>query len=347
MAYIIEPRFSGGTSTAVAQELRAVAPLVNLRVFGVSSKTFKGDGVAPKLEAALLDLGLSLEWDPPKISADIVVLHNPAFLKFQTELPISIVADHLYVVTHENFLRPGGNPSFDVTSCLDQIDRAVFAKAKVVAPISTYNRDTVAQWFSGEGARVANNWNVLSENWFNICEFELHSPTAKPADRRGRLSRPGFEKFPSIESLEHCFPATAQSNILLGANNYTNSANEFPHWRIFPFQGLEVDEFFREIDFMVYYTSPTWRESFGRVLAEAIAAGKVVISDHGTALNFGKSVVALEPEDVSSVIEKFVNNPESYAKHVRKAQEYLKQFSSSAFEVFFCSQVIPMRQGAL
>ena len=33
------------------------------------------------------------------------------------------------------------------------------------------------------------------------------------------------------------------------------------------------------IDFFVYFTAPTWQESFGRVVAEAIAAGKVVLTN--------------------------------------------------------------------
>ena len=59
---------------------------------------------------------------------------------FQSRFPIRIVARKLVVVAHENFLRPGGEESFDVGKCLGQIDRAALALNKAIAPISPWNR---------------------------------------------------------------------------------------------------------------------------------------------------------------------------------------------------------------
>lgn len=337
VAYVIDPRFPGGTSSAVAQELRVVAPLARVRVFAISSRAFKGDQPAPQLESVLTDLGIPLEWDPASISADAVILHNPAFLKFQTELPTRILARQLFVVTHENFLRPGGNLSFDVKSCLDQIDRAVLARDKFLAPISQYNRTTIDTWLALNGAQA--HWQVLGQNWFNICEFDMQPPTRTPKDRRGRISRAGFEKFPSLADLELSFPKSAQSNLFLGADRLMDVAAGHPHWTFVPFNGMEVGDFFDAIDFMVFHTSPTWRESFGRVVAEAIAAGKVVITDPGTASNFGEVAVVAEPANVSAEIARFINNPATYAKQVTKAQKSLQKFSKSAFSQFFGDHV--------
>jgi len=338
VAYVIDPRFPGGTSSAVAQELRVVAPLVRLRVFAISSKAFKGDEPAPQLAAALADLGIPLEWDPPSISADAVILHNPAFLKFQTDLSTRILARQLFVVTHENFLRPGGNLSFDVESCLDQIDRAVLARDKFLAPISQYNRLITNEWLAQNHAPA--NWQVLGQNWFNICDFDMQPATPTPKDRRGRISRAGFEKFPSLGDLELSFPKSAQSNLLLGADGLMDVAAEHPHWKLVPFNGMQVDDFFDAIDFMVFHTSPAWQESFGRVFAEAIAAGKVAITDEGTASNFGEAVVVAKPGDVNAVISKFIDNPMTYVKQVSKAQKSLQKFSTLAFGRFFCNHVV-------
>jgi len=337
VAYVIDPRFPGGTSSAVAQELRVVAPLVRLRVFAISSKAFKGDEPAPQLAAVLADLGIPLEWDPASISADVVILHNPAFLKFQTDLPTRILARQLFVVTHENFLRPGGNLSFDVKSCLDQIDRAVLARDKFLASVSQYNRATTNTWLAQNGA--PKSWQVFGQNWFNICDFDMQPPTRTPMDRRGRISRAGFEKFPSLADLELSFPKTAQCNLLLGADRLMDVAAEHPHWTLVPFKGMEVGDFFDAIDFMVFHTAPTCRESFGRVVAEAIAAGKVVITDQGTASNFGEAAVVAEPVNVSAEIARFVNNPATYAKQVTKAQKSLQKFSKLAFSQFFGDHV--------
>ncbi|MEO1154921.1 MAG: hypothetical protein AAFX59_13810, partial [Pseudomonadota bacterium] len=146
ISYVIEPRFPGGTSSAVAQELAVAATLGEVRVHAVSSAMFPGREVAPVLEKALDRLGLSLIWDSSQIAGDMVILHNPAFLKFDTAFPARIVAKHLVVVTHENLLRPGGAEGFDVRQCLNLIDGASLALQKSLAPISAHNRATVMDW---------------------------------------------------------------------------------------------------------------------------------------------------------------------------------------------------------
>lgn len=336
IAYVIDPRFPGGTSSAIARELTAVSDLGRIEVHAVSSKMFKGAKVAPQLKEVLKTLGLQLIWDAPSISADIVLVHNPSFLKFNTEWKTRIVARQLIVVTHENFLRPGGAEAFDVKRCLELIDRASLTLSKSIAPISPYNRTTVLNWIS-ENPLPA-NWGIQALDWFNICDFEMTSPTKSPRDRRGRHSRAGMEKFPGLAEMDRCFPNNA-TNVILGADLLLAEGVQRPHWNMYPFQGLDVARYFELIDFMVYFTAATWRESFGRVLAEGVAAGKVVISDPGTASVFQGGVVAAKPEEVDGIISEFIANPESYARQVQQAQAVLAGYSSSNFQKRFLSVV--------
>ena len=275
-------------------------------------------------------------WDAPSISADIVLIHNPSFLKFNTEFETKIIARQLIVVTHENFLRPGGAEAFDVKRCLKLIDRASLTLSKSIAPISPYNRSTVSNWVA-ENPLPA-NWDVLGLDWFNICDFDMISPTKSPRDRRGRHSRAGMEKFPGLAEMDRCFPEHA-TNVILGADLLLTEGVQRPHWEMYPFQGLGVAQYFELIDFMIYFTAPTWRESFGRVLAEGIAAGKVVISDPGTASVFAGGVVAAEPEEVDRIISEFIADPESYIRQVRQGQAALAGYSSSEFQKRFLSVV--------
>ena len=331
IAYIIDPRFPGGASSTVASELAVTTKLGRVSVHAISSKMFKGRDVAPQLGVALNDLRLELIWDAGSISADIVIWHNPTFLKFQHAVKTKIVATHLIVVTHENFLRPGQIEGFDVNKCLDQIDRASLALKKSIAPISPYNRATVLDWFARNP--MSRKWALLKDDWFNICEFPNVAPTARPADRRGRHSRPGFEKFPGLADMDACFPKHARCNVILGADTFLNEGLRRPHWRMTPFRGMEVSQFFDMIDFMVYFTSPTWRESFGRVLAEAVAAGKVVISDQNTASVFNGAIVPGAPADVDQIISNFIAKPARYRAHVADAQSKLRAFSAGRFRV--------------
>jgi len=340
---LIEPRFPGGTSSAVAGELAVISRIARPRVHAITSRMFPDGPNAPVIDTALDRLGLDMVRDPAHVSADIVVLHNPAFLKFQDALAVTIAARRLMVVTHENFLRPSGQESFDVAGCLAQIARASLARERILCPVSAGNRQTVMDWLERAPREIAACWTVLEDDWFNICDFDIRAPVETPRDRRGRLSRPGFEKFPREEVLEQCFAPHARINLLLGADSLMPLADEHPHWTLLPFRAMEVEAFFEEIDFMVYFTSDTWRESFGRVLAEAIAAGKVVISDAQTAAPFGGGVVAARPGDVNRLIAGFVADPDSYRAQVERAQCALSRYSGAAFELFFTGSVLSSR----
>lgn len=330
IAYILDPRFPGGTSSAVAAELDVVRHIADIVVHAQSTSMFKGREPAPQLQDALLRMGLPVVWDAPEIAADIAVFHNPSCLRFQTEFKARIIAHHLIVVAHENFLRPSGSEAFDVHKCLHQLDVSTYASKRTLAPISAWNRQTITDWSLSHGP--LGRWDVLDVDWFNICHFPLRAPTSTPQDRRGRLSRPGLEKFPQNDVLAQCFPAHAQSNVILGADALIAQGDTPPHWQLLPFRAIEVDEFFEAIDFMIYFTAPTFRESFGRVMAEAVAAGKIVISDTQTARIFGGAVLSATPDQVDSIINGYLNDPARYAKDVRAAQRKLKAFSPDAFK---------------
>ncbi len=112
------------------------------------------------------------------MAADAVVLHNPALLKFDSALPLRILAHHLIVVSHENFLRPGGEAAFDVSGCLGRIERASLALRRSIAPVSDYNRQTVRGWM--QQARPS-GWSILDATWFNVVD----GPACRPPPNRG------------------------------------------------------------------------------------------------------------------------------------------------------------------
>lgn len=329
LGYLVDPRFRGGTSAAVAQELRVTAGCARVSLGALETAMFRGREVAPALREATAALGLDMVWNPADFGADAVLLHNPSCLKFQQSLATRIVTRHLIVVAHENFLRPGGGESHDVRACLGLVERASLALARSIAPISPANRATIRDWIAAHGPLPG--WRVLDLDWFNICDFALHPPTATPRDRRGRHSRPGHEKFPPLAVMKATFPAHAEVNVLLGADCYLDCAPMHPHWRVYPFQGLDLDDYFGMIDFMVYFTAPTYRDSFGRVIAEAVAAGKVVICDPDMAAGFGGAVLAARPDEVDGIIARHCADPALYRDQVRRAQAWLGRFSGEAF----------------
>lgn len=329
MTLVLDPRFPGGTAAAVAAEIRALSGAFDLAVVALETAMFKGREVNPHLAEALAATGVDMAWQPAVIHADTVVLHNPACLKFERAPLPRISCQRAFVVTHENFLRPNGAEGFDVAGCLARIETSLVAGRRWLAPVSDWNRSGVASWLS---AGTDSGWRLADFDWANICDFDLAPPTATPRDRRGRHSRPGLEKFPSRETMLRHFPARAERCVLLGADGFLDDPEWVPrHWTALRFGEMDVASFLGEIDFFVYFTNPMWRESFGRVIVEAIAAGKLVITDPGTAATFGEAVVASDGGDVDAIIARFLAEPERYQAFVRSAQASLARFGPESF----------------
>jgi hypothetical protein len=315
---LVEPRFPGGTSGAVAAEIRALAPHVRLSVVALGTRMFGSRPPHPEIVRALDEAGLALLPEPPVVRADTVVLHNPSALKFDDALRPRLSAARTIVVTHENFVRPGGAESFDVGHCLALVAERAAGGELLLAPVSAANRASVATWLA---ARPACAWRLARRDWPNIVAHPFAPPTPRPRDRRGRHSRPGFEKFPALADLRMQFPAHAERCAFLGADTLLLEGDALPPgWELHRFGAMAVDDFLGGIDFFVYFTHPLWRESFGRAIAEAIAAGKLVITDPETAATFGPGVIADDGRGVDAIVAAHVADPQRYARSVRRAQ---------------------------
>ena len=301
---------------------------MRVSVVAIETAMFKGRRVHPAIEEALDDLGIPILWNPAVVHADTIFFHNPSCLRFDTRLTIRMSCSQAFLVTHENFLRPNGSEGHDVGKCLDLIESSLVSRIRYLAPVSPHNRGTVLDWM----ARDDRAWSVTSTDWLAVFEQPLTPPNPCPRDRRGRHSRPGLEKFPPLDTMIAHFPAHAARCAILGADGYLIDPSSAPaHWEVYRFGDLDVAEFLAGIDFFVYFTHPLWRESFGRVIAEAIAAGKVVITDPGTATTFGEAVVASDGSDVEEVIQGFIADPRRYVAFVEAAQKRLSDLRPDAF----------------
>jgi hypothetical protein len=339
VALLVEPRFPGGTGSAVADEIRALAPVADLAVHGLSTRMFGERPVNPLLAAALEDVGHPLLPVPPVVRADTVVLHNPACLKNDEALVPRLSAARVVVVTHENFLRPGGGESFDVGHCLGLLSGRLAGAERLLAPVSGPNRATVAAWLA---ARPRSGWRLADGDWPNLCAAPFLQPPEAPRDRRGRHSRPGLEKFPGADALRQMFPPHAERCAILGADLLLREREALPrHWELLPFGAMPVGAFLEGIDFFVYFTNPLWRESFGRAIAEAIAAGRLVVTDPATAEPFGPGVIAAEPAGVDAVVAAHIAEPARYAESVRQAQQHLTRHRPEAVVPRLMSILVP------
>jgi len=339
VALVVDPRFPGGTSSAVAREILALSPVVDLSVVFLETSMFRGGRtVNARLSEALAHCGIQATWNPPVISAETVVVHNPSCLKFDTAFAPRLNCRRLITVAHENFLRPDGGLSYDVEKTLGLLAARSPANERIIAPISPVNRRSVTEWLLPNPQA---GWSVAPVDWSNICDFDIVAPNSTPRDRRGRVSRAGFEKFPDLQTMQAHFPPHAGHCAILGADSFLLPGSSPPaHWKLLPFGSADVSEFLSTIDFFIYFTHPNVRESFGRVIAEAIAAGKLVITDPGTAENFQSSVVASDGSDVNDIIADFIAAPGRYVRFVENAQRTLSAYSAEAFRNRICAYLL-------
>lgn len=296
-----------------------------MRVAALRTRMFADRPLHIELARTCADLGIEIELDLKTIADDVIVFHNPSFLKFETgDLP-RLMCDFALIVNHENLLTPQGLEGFDVGHCLGLLDEALLCRQAQMAAVSPYNRSTIENW----QATQDNPWQIAPALWPNIIDLPRANPNARPQDRRGRHSRVGAEKFPSRAAMEALFPPHA-FNAILGGDLFIDQ-DPPAYWHIHKFRSLSVDRFLSMIDFFVYFTHPALQESFGRVLAEAIAAGKMVITDPATAQTFGPGVMGCSIEQVDGIIQSHIADPKAYVECVRQAQAGLDAFAPAQF----------------
>lgn len=288
---------------------------------------FSGQQPHAALVEKIEDLGLSISEDFTTISANTVIVHNPSVFKFETELAFRIVADTIILVMHENPINGVGQFQYNVNKVIDMIEAASFCSRVVIAPISALNRGLINKSMSGR--------LVADDDWFNIIDFKMKKPKPPKADIRGRHSRPGPEKWPDEETLFKCFPKTSENHIL-GADWVRGAYPDLGgQANLYNFGAMPVDQFLDKINFFIYFCAPVWRESFGRVVAEAIAAGKLVIGDKNLAETFGSACVTIDVKDLDSTIAGFIDRPQKYVDHVKNAQEFLLKYNRKQFELIW------------
>jgi hypothetical protein len=68
------------------------------------------------------------------------------------------------------------------------------------------------------------------------------------------------------------------------------------------------------------------------VVAEAIAAGKVVICEKYLARTFGKACITVEPDEIDRTIGEYLDQPAKYVDQVTRSQNYIRRFTREKFE---------------
>lgn len=331
--YVSDPRFIGGTSTAMVTEIRAGHGLglrqgllpVKCRLLG-TSLAYHAD-IRDQIDRGAVRLVDREE----RVSARLALVHHPATFELRPDSRLEIEADRVVLVLHHPMTDGSGAAQYDLAAVVETM-AAVFHRDIVVASVSPVVRASI-------GPALPPGAVDFSEEWSNLIALEdwparPARPPAYPVTL-GRHSRADSRKWPSRrEDAFAAYPADPRIVVrILGGGPFLSAIyGDLPaNWRVEPFRPGPASGFLQGLDFYVYFHSDAWLEAFGRAILEALATGLVVILPEQFRKIFGDAAVYARPQDVLGLVEAFVADPEAYRQQSRRARLAAERQSSAMF----------------
>lgn len=333
--FVGDPRFEGGTSTALAAEIDAAhGEGLTCGLLAVKGPLLGHTmPMHPDLQARL-ELGkVRFVHVADRIDAGIVVIHHPTIFSNLPDRRVDVTATHVVLVLHHPRVNGLGKVQYDLQAVTRNC-QTVFGGLLQIAPVSAVVRASV-RFQIPAGAKL------LDEDWLNLIDFDAWP---RRPERRlrfpvviGRHARPDPQKWPDErEDALAAYPDDPTLAIvrILGGDAFLEELyGAVPsNWVVEPFSSESVPAFLAGLDFYVYYHSAAWSEAFGRTILEAIATGVLVILPPHFAGIFGLAAVYCPPAEVVARIEHFVGNPAEYREHVAGALQHARRhFGLGAF----------------
>jgi glycosyltransferase involved in cell wall biosynthesis len=178
-----------------------------------------------------------------------------------------------------------------------------------------------------------------SDDWFEIIDVDAWKRPSRPHHegefRVGRHGRDSVWKWPTDpDVIRTAYPADEPYviDILGGADEATKRLGRLPgNWNVRPFDSINPADFLARLDAFVHVAHPDMEEAFGRTILEALAVGVPVITEPRFALPFGDAVIACDPRDVRTHLERLRTDLEFYDAKVQRGHDLVEtRFGFSA-----------------
>ncbi len=306
-------RFPGGTSAAIAHELRALrSTSYSVGLYHVESAYLRRKAGWQREIVAELRHGAA-EVIPADGEAEgkVLFVHSPWVLPKMA--PTRLSAPIRILVAHHPPVDARGRLYYDPW-LVERHARRAFGGGFVWAPISPVCRDA----FDAAGLTFPR----LRMDWTNLLFVDdwgaARSGLIGDGPIIGRHSRPRTVKWPSSrEALFQAYPNGGDIPVkLMGlSDGVKDMVEDWPsNWQVLDTDELPVAEFLKGIDFFVYFHHPDWLEAFGRTIAEAAAAGCVVIVPPYFKRTFGDACLYCEPGDALALVRAISGDPPRFAE---------------------------------
>ncbi len=333
IVFLADPRFPGGTSTALATEIQAAGRAgLTIALKPVRSLLLGNHRLShPQILAELDAAGATLLGPEDRAEARFAVLHHPMVFDSYPRTALGVRADHVILVLHHPPRDGDGLSEYDVRIIGDTV-KTLMGKRPVLAPVGPLVRAQL----------TACNEAVLDEDWHNLIDVDdLPDLTGqKPPEGRfriGRHSRPLPKKWPAdLATARRVYPDIPWLDVsMLGADKakLEQKYGVLPkHWRLLPFAHGVTNDYLSTLDAWVYYHDPQWVEAFGRAILEAAGSGLPTILPRHFEPLFGPACLYAAEDEVADVIKELRENPNARRLQARRARkEIRRRFGLQAF----------------
>lgn len=330
---VTDPRFSGGSATALLADIYAFRQMgATVGVFLVFSDFFLGAPDTPHPEVtALGDLdGVSMIENGADVAASLVFFHHPLTFFHQITQRFSIKADRAVLVAHHPAFRGDGSLEYNPLTVNRRIN-ALFGLRPWWAPVSGLVRQQLRSF--------APLLRLTSDDWVNLFDPSDWRPT-RPAfegDSRviGRHSRADPLKWPDTAALitQSLDVGTDWKVRVMGwpLDQLSFDVPAAANWDILAFNQEPVQDFVNSLDVFSYHFSSLWVEAFGRTILEAMLLERPCLLDPRLEGTFGKLATYCQPADVGQAVEKLSENVTDARQKARDARvAVIKIYSADA-----------------
>lgn len=320
---IADPRFSGGTSTALITDVEAFLGLgAKVGLLFVRSGFFaKTDDPNNPSVLELRDRAGVTVIDPEATAqAATVFLHHPLPFYHGVETRARIKAQKSVLVVHHPPFR--GNGSMEYNPVLTQrAIRQQFGLSPLWAPVSGAIRTQLRSF--------APLIRMTNTNWVNAFDAADWLP-ARPAfdggsQVVGRHGRPDMLKWPDrasdVKASLHLGDGWQVRVMGCPDGLMEQHGLDTAGWELLPFNAEPVGQFLNSLDVFSYYYSDLWFEAFGRTVTEAMLMERPCIVDPRLRDTFGPLAQYCQPSEVADAAARLRDNPKTTRQAAAAARE--------------------------
>lgn len=332
---LTDPRFTGGTSAAVAADVKAMSAAgLSIGLALIEAQGFFLDTETPNPAVlSLLDLPGVTEvklGGSERARCDVAFFHHPSMFENPVKQGLQIEAGRSVLIAHQPLFLGDSALAFDPFRVQRNV-RKQFGQSLLWAPVSGLCREQFRAF--------APMLRMTREDWPNAFDVSAWSPQRAKLQSRmltvGRHGRAHPDKWPATgKEISLSLPAGPETKVsVMGADRAFLEAKgvDISAWSVLDFNEIPVPDFLDGLDVFSYHHAPTWVESFGRTIAEAMLMNVRCILSPALKATFGPHAHYGTPEEVPAILDHIRANLAAEREAAAAARDFcISAFSTEA-----------------